>query len=953
MNLIDIRVIKVYQEVRCRYMKKIGFKSSISIKITFMTLTAIVVAIIVLGAIMYSSVRTLNDNTLEIIEDEVLDLSHEYYGNYIESIEENIKNYIEGVNKELLILKQLTEEFIYSEEFENVDIENLIFSEDWYQNEDSESTAVFVQGYLLDNDNKIKEEPLKLLQSTKFLNHVLPSFSDNGFEKIQVYFQGGKEREIVRMAPWSNIGENVFSVYPELNDVPIWDTFNPGLIEDWEHKKQINGEENIDYGRVTAPVQDGVTGEIVLTYTQPIFEKNQNKVKGVVSTDVSIEEIVSEIEKVKLGSNGFAFLMQSNGNVFALADRGAEILGLGNVSDSTINRDEGYSILERYISQSEYYSVKELYSEILKENREITLEINGERYIVFKEPMKIYRSWTSNDGFFDEYWYLSFVIPEKELYSVYFKTEEEAMTQMNDAITKLSVYMAMIIITLILAIIAYNTKITSGLRKLVIATDDIRNKNYEINLNVKSSDEIGQLANAFESMANEIKLNFQKMSEQNEILVREIDKRKKREQKIDYLENFDVATNLPNKAALINYLNESSKDGKSGETLVVIGIDEFRKINEGYGYVIGDELIKKVSNRLKNSDYGQILFKLKGDEFGLVLKSENFSELIDIIQKIRLELMEPYQVKDRYLTITTSMGVSSFPYDTDNISDLYKFALTAMSHTKEVNKGGYEFYSKDMNIRARNRLEMIASLDQAIAESEFSLVYQPIVDLESEKWEGVETLIRWNHPSQGLIRPDEFIPLAEETKKIIEIGKWVLIKSLEDLKRLHDSGFWIDLSVNVSVVQLVEKSFIDDLMDIVKKSKIPPQCIHLEVTESSFIEDKNAVKEILNRLKEYGLSILIDDFGTGYSSLSYLKDLPISKLKIDKGFVIDLDVKENQEIVNTIIGLSQNLKFGLIAEGIETKEQRQYLLDHGCKLGQGYYYSKPVDIETIEEMLKK
>lgn len=934
-------------------MRKSKFGRSISTKITLMTLTATIIAISILFSIVYNNFKTLNNNTLDIISEEVSQISHEYYENYIDSISYSVNTYIENVNRELKILRQLTADIIYENQIETSIEDKLKFNGEWYQNENNNDLAVFIQGYLLDKEGKIKDKPLELLEKTKFLNAILPSFSKYGVEKIQIYFQGGKESEIVRMSPWSDIGNDVFSVYPELNTVPIWDTFNPGLIEDWEKEKQIKGELEFDYGRVSQPVQDGVTGEIVLTYTQPIFDSKTDKVEGVVSTDVSISKIVSEVKRVKLGKRGFAFLMQSNGNVFALSESGADTLGIGSVEDNTINNDKGFSVLERHLSDSKYASIRELFPKFLKKNNKLRINVEGEGYTIFKKPINVYRSWNPDESFFDEYWYVAFVIPEKELYSAYLKTESEASYQMTKIVNKLIFYGIAVVFLLLIAIALYNKKITRGLKELVKATNEIKERKYDVDFRVKSNDEIGQLSSAFLGMASEINLNFKTMKEQNEKLKEEIEKVKKRDKKINYLENFDVATNLPNKTALLNYLNENKIQSDSNITLVVIGIDEFRKINEGYGHVVGDELINKVAERLKKLTYSKLLFKLKGDEFGLILKNDEFDDLVDFIEDLREELTKPYEIKNRKIAITMSIGVSSSPNDTEKLLDLYKFALIAMSHTKEINKGGYEFYSKNMNMRARKRLEMISALDQAISEEKFSLAYQPIVDLESEDWKGLEVLIRWEEPELGFISPEEFIPLAEETKKIIYIGKWILAKALEDLKKLHDLGYFLNLNVNVSVVQLVESSFVDEVVAIVKSSKISPAFIHLEVTESSFIEDKNAVKKILDELKEYGFSILIDDFGTGYSSLSYLKDLPISKLKIDKGFVIDLNIKENQEIVNTIIGLAQNLKFGIIAEGIETKGQKDYLISKGCELGQGYYYSKPVKIEDIEKMLRK
>jgi len=947
--------------------KTMKIQNSINFKITIMTLIAIAISIGIFSIIIYANFNDLNKKTLRAIDSELKTLSSEYYNNYIFEIADHISDDVNEVNQELLILSKITSKY-----FDNVDDkmlkalqQNLYYKDElnfngkWYQNKSIEPATVFVQGYLLDENKQIKEEPKKLLEESILLDLILPAFADQGTKKVQVYFQGGKEKEIVRMAPWKNIGEDVFNVYPELNNTPIWDTFNPGLVEAWEseyEKNKIAGNMNLNIGRVTPPVQDGITGELVLTYAQPVFDKDDGKLIGSVSFDVPIEDVVDKVEKINLGKNGFAFLTQSNGNIFAIPQRGLDLFGLESNENSTKDFDKGYSKLERFFKSSNFENIKNLNSNMENNNDFLNIVIGDENYIIFNENFNVYQSWSIEKGFYDEVWTLGIVIPEKDMLSMYYKTENSTKVHLKDTMLKLVYYMSFVVVILMCCIIYYNRKFTQNLKKLVLATDVIKHKNYDMHLDIKSKDEIGQLATAFNEMTNEIKNNFLKITEQNDKLISEIEEGKRREKMINYLENFDEATNLPNKKALLNYLTNlkvKQNQNQNMVSLIVMGIDEFRKINEAYGYKLGDELIKLIAERINQIFESNLMFKLKGDEFGLIIESKNFNELISQIDRLKEVMEEPYRIRAKHIRITSSMGVSSYPYDSEDALDLYKFALMAMSYTKETSKGGYKFYSHDMNQDARNRLEMISELSQGIEKNEFYLVYQPIVNLKDESWNGVEALIRWDNSKFGMVSPEEFIPIAEESMKIVSIGNWVLKNALRDLKKLHDENKKIYMSINLSVIQLINKNFYRDIKNIVESIGVDPKYIYLEITENLFIEDTSKVRNILNLLKNYGFSISIDDFGTGYSSLAYLKDLPISKLKIDKNFVIDLEEKANQEIINAIIGLSKNLKFKVIAEGIETIEHKEYLISQNCEEGQGYYFSKPVKYEMLEELIHK
>ena len=435
---------------------------------------------------------------------------------------------------------------------------------------------------------------------------------------------------------------------------------------------------------------------------------------------------------------------------------------------------------------------------------------------------------------------------------------------------------------------------------------------------------------------------------------------KKQKSILHHQAHHDALTGLPNKVLFIDRLKQAIKKAKRSFNKIAvlfIDLDNFKKINDSMGHDTGDEVLVQVATRLQNCiRKSDTLARLGGDEFIIIIdeiKDENLA--IHLAQKLIQAMVEPLHVNNQDIYITTSIGISLFPEDGYNASTLLKNADAAMYRAKEEGKNRYQFYKEEMTAKAFERLLMENSMRQALENEEFVVYYQLQIDTKSEKIVGMEALIRWNHPTMGLIFPDKFIPLAEETGLIISIDRWVMQKAMQQMaiwnQNFHKSKF---VSLNLSIKQLEQKDFIDFLRDTLNKTNCPPSCVELEITESQIMRDTKKAITILNRIKELGISISIDDFGTGYSSLSYLKKFPISKIKIDQSFVRDIPNDEDDiALVKAIIAIAQNLNLSTIAEGVETDEQREFMLKHDCDKIQGYFYSKPICAKDMQELLKK
>jgi len=427
---------------------------------------------------------------------------------------------------------------------------------------------------------------------------------------------------------------------------------------------------------------------------------------------------------------------------------------------------------------------------------------------------------------------------------------------------------------------------------------------------------------------------------------------------LSHLAKHDYLTDLPNRMLLSDRLEQAiSLAQRHGDRIAVLflDLDHFKHINDSLGHVIGDQLLQAVAVRLKRCvRRSDTIGRHGGDEFVLVLSGLDAPERAAIsAAKLLAALTIPYHIGLHDLHVPVSIGVSIYPDDGDDAATLINNADTAMYHAKENGRNNYQFFKREMIVHAVERQFIEGSLRVALERNEFALHYQPKIDLSTGAIIGVEGLLRWRHPERGLIPPSQFVPIAEDTGLILPIGQWVLREACRQSRAWLDAGLpVVPIAVNISAIEFRSLNFVDKVAAILREASLDPQSLELELTESVLMKHAESTVSVLKSLKSIGVQLAVDDFGTGYSSLSYLRQFPIDSLKVDQSFVHEISSKsEDSVIVSAVISMGNSLNKRVIAEGVETREQLDFLTAAGCEEAQGYYFNRPMVADQFASLL--
>jgi diguanylate cyclase (GGDEF)-like protein len=457
------------------------------------------------------------------------------------------------------------------------------------------------------------------------------------------------------------------------------------------------------------------------------------------------------------------------------------------------------------------------------------------------------------------------------------------------------------------------------------------------------------------------------------IVMRDATERRRAEARIQYLAYYDTLTGLPNRQLFVRELRRAIRIAeRSGHkiALLYLDLDKFKRINDNLGHAIGDSLLQDVARRLESSvrptdfvatanpDAGPAdtrIARVGGDEFVVLLSGlTEDSQAGAIATRVRQALTEPFSCGGHRFVVTPSIGIAMFPQDGSDMEDLMVKADMAMYQAKDQGRNGHAFYGESMNVRSLGRMELESDLRRAFESNDFTLCYQPKMNLSSGAITGVEALLRWHHAERGWIPPNSFISLAEETGLIVPLGEWVVHEACKQLKLWSAQGLgYLTIAVNISPQHFARDDFVDSVLRAMRQFGIKPQQLEIEITEGVLMRNVAETTAALNRLRAAGLTLSIDDFGTGYSSLGYLKQFPVDALKIDRSFVKDSHVSsDDAAICAAIIAMARELRLKVIAEGVEVAEQVEFLRKHGCDQIQGYLVSKPISAENLEDLLR-
>ncbi|MDO9151020.1 MAG: EAL domain-containing protein [Methylotenera sp.] len=518
------------------------------------------------------------------------------------------------------------------------------------------------------------------------------------------------------------------------------------------------------------------------------------------------------------------------------------------------------------------------------------------------------------------------------LYAVLQRSIDEATAPFQVLLLNLLILSIVGMLIFIVSILYVSRIVAQPIVELANTAKKLEEGDYSFKVDTSRKDELGKLSSAFSSMRTAIA---------------------DREKSILKLAYLDEMTGLPNRASFMKELNTAiykSEANNESLSVLVMNLDRFKQINNVLGHDFGNQLLHAVSIRIsqvfrKDND---VVARISGDEFAVLLPGTDANVALNIAQKLLQAFEKPIQLDDNYVDITAGIGIASYPVHSHQIEQLLSFAEIAMQVSK-VKKSGPVIFDSSFDAGSNVNLTLVSELKNSILNNELMLFVQPKIDLKSRVVTSVEALIRWKHPARGIVFPDQFIPFAEQTGLIRDITLWMIAEASKVSAQWIEKGILIPIAVNISARDLIDSDFPNKVTEILKSTGSNTSLISLEVTESSIMDDPHRAKQTLLHLSEMGIKLAIDDFGTGYSSLSYLKELPVSELKIDKSFVMNIEHNQNDRIiVSSTIELAHNMGLHVVAEGIENIKVWKFLQDMNCDYGQGYYMTKPIPVSDFE-----
>lgn len=731
-----------------------------------------------------------------------------------------------------------------------------------------------------------------------------------------------EERYNLLQAPLLRLFSSYQEAFPEYYEIRI---FLPDGYEDVRQSRPYTGNISEEEGdsavfRALQSAEDDIYSAVYrnpdnrnmsLFFGKPLLLINRAidpvgvapRLRGYVALTVGLDEVETHIRDQVISDSGYLFATDASGNVyFESSSRQVYDLIPATLSETVLTVESGA--------------------------RPLLIDFNGEH--AFLAGVRLHDDLN-----------VFVALPESELRAISY--------QLGLVVAAITLFT--IIITTLFMVFAMEHQVIRPIQNLRRLSKEIGRGNLSVEVSgVNTGDEIGELATAFREMAGNLKSS---------------------DEQVRFLAYHDSLTGLPNRAMFKEYLVRSIAHAKRNEELIAVlflDVDNFKNINDTLGHYAGDILLQEVGERLatvlRGNDYiarghgkdnpDKVLARLGGDEFIILLPDIRDSLAPGAVAQRIIEAFTPsINITEQECHVSASIGITVYPVDGNDADELIKNADIAMYHAKENGKNAYQYFENSMNIAAIERVKLEGRLRSALGQGHLVLHYQPQVDSISSEIVGLEALLRWRDPEDGLISPGEFIPLAETSGLILPIGEWVLQEACRQARAWQNAGYPLhQISVNVSSVQFARQDVASIVREALIKSRLDPRCLEIEITESTIMSDPDNTVRMLEDIKSLGVSIALDDFGTGYSSLSYLRRFPIDTLKIDRSFVLEIDKKQaDAEIVGAITAMAHTLHLRVVVEGIETEGQLGVVVERQCDVIQGFLFSRPLPADEVVHLL--